>query len=492
MYSLRHIRQIGARAHGIGPAFALLAAGFSASANAGEWTITPSVEVEQSVTDNARSVSEGQEADLITTTTAGIDIAGEGRRAQLNLNVDLSRDDFWDNTELGGLRQALIGRGNIEAVEDLVFIDTRASVNQRSLARGGTTTATNRTTNSADQTTIVNYSITPNFGHRYGNWAETDLRYTFNETRFLDTDVGEAGEQPDASRSHKILGLLRSGPRFTKFRWNLTSTRTFTDNGSDRDVMEASGEYAWTRKISLLGSLGREELENSGLNEDDSAEYFGRGGFRLTPGPRTTIRFEAGQRFGGINFSGDASYRIGSSTVIRASYEEEVRTDRQALTANLNNTVVGPDGTLIDPNTNLPASPNDSELDFLDQTTRQQNFNISLSGTSGRNTFTISGRGNIRTQEPDGTSDTVVTIGGTLNRRIWPRLNGGVGTSISVVTEAANGIEDYTLRSNAFLTYTFMEDLFGSLRYNFLRRDSDSDSSDLQENTLSISLRKTF
>lgn len=492
MYSLRHIRQFRACAHAAGGAVALIAAGYSAGAYAGEWTITPRVEVEQSVTDNARSASEGLEADLITTTTAGIDIAGEGRRAQLNLNVDLARDDFWDNTDLSGLRQSLIGRGNIEALEDLVFIDTRASINQRSLARGGTATATDRTSNSADQSTIVNYTITPNFGHRYGNWAETDLRYSFNETRFLDTDVGEAGEQPDDSRSHQIVGLLRSGPRFTQFRWDFTSTRTFTNNDSDRDVTEASGEYAWTRKIALLGSFGREKLENSGLNEDDSAEFFGLGGFRLTPGPRTSIRFEAGHRFGGINFSGDASYRIGSSTVIRASYEEEVRTDRQALTANLNNAIVGPNGDLIDPNTNLPASPNDSDLDFLDQTTRQQNFNISLNGTSGRNTFTVFGRGNIRTQEPDGTSDTVVTIGGTLNRRIWPKLDGGIGTNISVVTEAANGIEDYTLRSNAFLTYRLMQDFSGSLRYDFLRRDSDDNNSDLQENILSVSLRKTF
>ena len=57
---------------------------------AGEWTITPRVNVEQSVTDNVRSVSDGAESDFITTANAGVSVAGIGRSLQLNFNLS-----FW-------------------------------------------------------------------------------------------------------------------------------------------------------------------------------------------------------------------------------------------------------------------------------------------------------------------------------------------------------------------------------------------------------------
>jgi len=214
---------------------------FSTPASAGEWTITPRVDLEQSVTDNARSASKGLEADLITTVTAGLDLNGRGRRAQVNLNVNLSRDIFWDNTDLNGVRQSLLGDANVEAVEDFVFIDTRASVTQQSLQRGGGISASDRNVGTADQSTVVNYSIAPDFKHRYGNWADSDLRYTFNETRFFDSDVGSATAQPGASRSHEIRALVRSGPRFTTLTWELSSSRTFTNNSSNRECRGRSG-----------------------------------------------------------------------------------------------------------------------------------------------------------------------------------------------------------------------------------------------------------
>ncbi len=55
-------------------------------ARSGEWKIKPTATVKQSVTDNVRSVNTGQEADVITTATAGIDIVGNGRGAQLDFN----------------------------------------------------------------------------------------------------------------------------------------------------------------------------------------------------------------------------------------------------------------------------------------------------------------------------------------------------------------------------------------------------------------------
>ena len=288
-------------------------------ATAGEWRLSPTVEVEQSFTDNARSVDKGQEADMITTATAGIGIVGNGQRVQLDFNYDLSKDIFWDNSDLNTFRHSLLGSGNVELWEDHIFIDTRASISQQSLARSGGITASDRGAGSNDQSMVVNYSITPNFAHRYGNWADTDMILSMSEVRFLDTDTGSANAQPDASRNIELTTLLRSGPKFSRTKWEVNGKRSFSNDDTDRESLELSGEYAWNRHVDILARVGRETIDNSGINADDSAEIFWRGGARITPGPKSSLRFELGRRFGGTNLSADASYKVGSKGSISLS-----------------------------------------------------------------------------------------------------------------------------------------------------------------------------
>ena len=459
---------------------------------AGEWTITPRVNVEQSVTDNVRSVSDGAESDFITTANAGVSVAGIGRSLQLNFNYNISQDKFWDSRDLDGWRQSLLGTSKMALYEDLVFLDTRASISQQSLQRNGGESAADRSIGTNDQTTIVNYSITPNYGYRYGSWATSDVSMSFNQTRFLEADTGTAGALPDPSSSLSIRSLLRSGPNFNKYSWQLSGSSNFTDNGSNRDVLEFSNEYAWSRHLTLLGRAGRETIENSGINADDSAILFWRGGARLTPGPRSTIRVEYGERFDDTTFSGDASYRFSPLTAISASYEVSVQTDRERLTENLNNLIVNEDGELVNPATGLPGSPNSSEFDFQEQSSKQQTFTIALNGTRGRNTFGLNSSVTTRTQLPANTEDTVLTFGGNINRRIWPDLTGGISTSYSATTESASGVEDFSVNGSLFLSYSIMKNLNGNLQYNFLYRDSDIDTNDLQENVISVSLSKSF
>jgi uncharacterized protein (PEP-CTERM system associated) len=464
----------------------------SSAAYSGEWRITPRVAMEQSVTDNVRSVSTGLEADMITSTTAGIGINGNGRRVQLNFNYDISKDIFWDNSELNTFRQSMLGASSVELWEDHIFVKTNASISQQSLARTGGQTASDRGAGTNDQSVVVNYSVTPNFGHRYGNWGESDVIVSFNETRFLDSDTGTANAQPDASRTYDITTLLRSGPKFTQLKWEVNGNKSFTSNNANRQSTEISGEYAWNRHVTILARAGQETIDNSGINDDNSAELFWRGGFRITPGPKSSIRLETGHRFGEVNYSADASYKFGSKASITASYEMVVRNERETLSANLNNLVQNEEGVLIDPATGLPANPNSLELDFLDKTTLQKNFSIALNGTSGRNSYTIASTANTQEDKNLNTEDVVVTFTASLNRRIWPDLQGGVNGNISSTIQSSGGAEDIIFTGGAFLNYSIGKNLSGNLQYNYLNRDSDGEANDLEENAISLSLTKQF
>lgn len=479
--------------------FATLYFASYSSAISGEWRIKPTASLEQSVTDNAFSTDRNRKADLITTTSAGIGITGNGARVKLDFNYDISRDWYWDNEDLGGLRHRLSGASNVELWEDNFFVETRASVAQQSLQRTGGVTADERTAGTNDQSVVVNYSVTPRLRRRYGNWAESDIRLEFSENRFLDADTGTAGQQPDATRNIGITTQLRSGNRFNRLKWELSGNQTFTNNDTDRDLLELSGEYALLRSVSLVGRVGRETIDNSGINSDNSAELFWRGGIRLTPGPRSSFRVEYGRRFNGSNFDAEASYKIGPETAISAAYNETVRTQDQLLTASLNQLVVDLDNldqAFVDDNGNLNVPVKQEQFDFnfiANRVFKNRVFSLRLNGVRGRNSFAFTS--GVKTQEDLflNTEDVTVDVSASLRRRIWPNLTGGVNLDISSLVQSESGVdEDFTFRAGAFLEYTLQRNFTGSLQYNHLNRNTDTDANDLVENTVSVIVKKTF
>ncbi len=453
------------------------------------------MEVEETFTDNARATDGGEKADFITTTTAGLGVSGEGRRAELTFDYDISYDRYLDNSDLDGFRQRLLGAGNVELWADHFFVDGRAAISELSLRRTGLTAAAARTL-PADQTRVVTYSLSPFFTHRYGSWAESELRYRFNETRFLAPDVGAAATPPANTRTQEVLTSLESGRRFTRLLWRLSGRSTTTDraNGGElrRMDVELSGEYLVNRHLSLLARGGFEDIEDPGLVSAASSGPTWRGGVRLRPGPRSELRLEYGRRFGGTVWSGDMSYRVGPETTLSASYEEDVQTETGALAAALGGLVRDATGVLIDPVTGLAVDPNDPRVDFADTTFKQKSFTLNLSGTRGRNSFNLSAFFNTRNFEASGTSEQIWGADASIDRRLRPKLDGGLQTSYSQTTESRTGAGgDWLLRGTAFLSYNFSQSLTGTVSYRYLQRKSDF-ASDLRENLVSVRLRKVF
>ena len=147
---------------------------------------------------------------------------------------------------------------------------------------------------------------------------------------------------------------------------------------------------------------------------------------------------------------------------------------------------------MINPATGQPADPNSLDSDFQDRTTLQKDFAIALTGTSGRNTFALSGTSSIKEDNAANSEDVVVGLTASLNRRIWPDLEGGVNGNVSSTIQSASGEEDVILNSGAFLTYTLGQDFSGTLRYDYLNRDSQGELNDVEENAISLSLQKQF
>lgn len=470
-------------------------------AAAGEWRITPRASIEEEFTDNVNSASTNEDADsdFITTATAGLDLTGRGGRSNVSFNYDLSQELHRSDDNLDGFRHELLTIGDAEIWEEYVFVDARAAISQEILSSGGAVTASGDRNQGSNQTQVANYSASATFRHGNDGWADSVATYRISETRFLQTDAGATGSSPEASRTHEIISSLVSGRRFSVLSWSGNATTRYQYNGGDfesrTDTISGEAEYRWSRWLSLIGSAGHEDIKSKGIEDDDSVSgFFWQGGVRLQPGPRSQLRLEYGHRFDDRNFDADFSYEFSPRTRLVATYGVDIQTQQQSLNDALNNLITLPTGEIVDATTLQPVDPNAQDADLIDDTFKTERFNLVLSGTRGRNSFSVSGsftRREVGAADGEEGTDETTSIAGSFSRRLRPNATLSLNGSAEVSSQSSASEDETTLNGGADFSYNFANDLAGSMSYAYLRRFGVTGNG-LTENSVSVRLSKTF
>ncbi|MCP5366090.1 MAG: TIGR03016 family PEP-CTERM system-associated outer membrane protein [Hyphomicrobiales bacterium] len=470
---------------------AVLGAG---AAQAGSWTITPSLSTTQTFTDNVLSVDDGAEFDTVNTTNAGIALNGRGGRTQANFNYNLSRDTYADHSELDGFRHSMLGAGSIDLYEEYLTLDARASVSESIVNQAGADTASDRT--STNRTRVLNYGFSPTFRHGNDGWADSILSYTFSQVRTFRTAVaGTSGALP-SSYTHTINSSLTSGRRFSVFGWGIhgSTVWSYTSNKfrSRRDSLDVNGSYRFNQFVTLTASAGHDKVRDKNNPNDQNSGIFWRAGVNLTPSPRTSLAVQYGHRYNNENITGNFSYRFSPQTSVQGSYTVSLQTQQEALAASLNNLVFNDQGELVDADTGLPVDFTNFGVTLVDATLRTETFSLGLNGSRGRNSFTVSTNFTKRDIGSNGGQDKNFALNGSLSRRLTPKANATVRAAYSKSIPAnVNSASVDTYTGSASYAYNFSNDLSGTVDYNLVVRDSDV-SNDFMENVVAVRLRKSF
>lgn len=456
-------------------------------AGAGDWRLTPRVTAEETYSDNINlAPSGGERADFVTEVSPAIGLHGSGRRLKLDFDYILQGLLYARGTADPGVNHKLQAIGNAELWKNVFFIDARSTISQQNVSNSGRVTNNNLSVTN-NRTDVITWEVSPYVRHRFGSYADTELRYTRDQ-------VINSGVQGNDSTSNRIRTSIRSGKRFQRMTWSLVGSREKIDNESGRNSefqrVAAETRYHFSRKYSLIlnGGIEKNDFATSRSSQDGP---FWQVGLSWTPSPRTSIDAGFGKRFFGKNYFFDLSHRS-RRTVWSASYNEDTSTVRQVqLERQLIPLVDAFGEPILVPGTDTQILIPVDTATLTNEVLIRKRFNADVA-VKGRRTKANFGVFHERRDfQLTGDEETVFGLTAGADRRLSRhtslKLSGRWQT-----TDLRSGNTQTFWRTTVGLTREFARDVSGALRYSHERQTSDLARDEYAENRVTASVRVSF
>jgi uncharacterized protein (PEP-CTERM system associated) len=468
----------------------------SASSFAGDWTVAPSISLYQSFTSNAGLDPLGEaQPDFFTTLVPSIDILGDTPRLKLHLDYSLDAIAYAENQQLDQLRNNLNFVSTVTLIPELLFLDGTASVQQLPF-NGELPTSASPLAASTNLDTVATYNISPYLKKRFGTFADSELRYTFNQVF-----SGQTSQLPNTT-SNRLTATVVSGSKFTRLLWTLLAdgeNTSFAGNASPNTstrLLEASTEYRVNREIGLLGSVGYERFQDPTFFPQPQPDGpIGSVGIRYTPSPRTSLVLNYNHRFNANFFTGSGRYQIAPRTHIDAIYTDQVYTSSQSLFANnLSFLTTDEFGNFIDARTQQLFSLASTGFGFQTDAFRLRSLNVDFLADRGRNKWGFVGYWQNRDVFATGETDTAIGAAVNWGRALTPAAN--LNVTLRYLNEEFNTVQNLDHQQliglGGSIVYHLNDTLDGILDLNVTRQFADIPNNNFLESVISVGLQKHF
>jgi uncharacterized protein (PEP-CTERM system associated) len=473
---------------------AVVGLGVVPAAGAADWTIRPTIEVAETYNSNVTLAPKGAEIeDYITQVRPGLSVRGKGSRLELNADYNPELLFYADESDRNRVLQQGGGRGRAELLEQHLFLDASAAVDQSDVGFN-TPTDQNRIADNGRLVTVQVFDVSPSYRHHLGSIANAELRYRHN---IVNVDSAQVGD----TSSNEGSFTLTSGRYFDSISWKaLARTRV-----TDRDAAQAqtSGstirnslgkidlQYALNNTLSLLVGGGYEKFSDPTLREQPEGPIW-EGGFLYRPQSTTSIRATYGRRFEHGNAAVEAEFGLSPRTTFLVNYAQTITTSQGILADSLSRLEVDNNSQIVDSNTGLPFRSRDPAQGLVDGGFRQKQLSATLRAIRGRNTFVVTALRDQRifnTVTGDTTSHALTASWSrSISRLISMQL------SLSLRDNDARGVNNdnssYTARGT--FSYRLGETLVASLSVERSEVNGNLPANDVKENLVTLRLRKEF
>lgn len=500
---------------------AAIAVAAASSTYAQTVTITPSIDTRLTWTDNTGASSRDKQSGWHGEIAPGIAISRESGRFSGHLNAQFRNVAYASESDRNTSFLALQGRGQIEAVEDSLFVDMDAAISRNNLsAFSGRSSVDTLNTSSNNETRT--WSIAPRMQFRLGGDGRGSISYL---SRWLDSGGRAIGQQ----RLGQWSAQASSPSAFRLFGWGLAYSRTESDYGSDntssgggsasQDVGRATLYINVTPQLRLRAIGGRES--NDYINgERESGSIYG-GGFDWYPTERTAILATTEERIFGRGYDFSFTHRMrrsswflrfskDMSSSLRSFSQGRQLTQEEQLCAQVADLVGGDSAQQQQIYESClaalgfdPFAARQTVLSNANYLEKSAQAGFSLVGVRNVLSFTLRRAdrsrlglgGSLSVGDDFANTDRLVTTGSTA--ALSHKLTGYTSLNVTVTHERAQGASGTNLDTRRLftligLTTRLGPKTYGGLNYRYQRSDGNSAGSDFTENSITASLGMRF
>jgi len=284
------------------------------------------VSLVQTYSDNVSLADEGGTfSDTITQLVPGITVTTTGRRVRLNAHY---APELLYYSRLS-TEDAVFHRGhltgNVELVNELLFVDAGAKIDQYEISLRGPIYESNVNVTGNRATTRTSY-ITPYLQKVFAGGARAEARLTLSTLRADDPAIADN----NAGRANLRLTTFPTRSRLT---WDLAYERELIEyeigEKSRSEGFAAGARLLIVPTVGLLARTGRERYESGAAGSEVEGDLWSMG-VEWTPTTRTRLVATAGKRFDDDAYSLEFRHRT-RLTSWGTTYTEDVTSSRSEL-----------------------------------------------------------------------------------------------------------------------------------------------------------------
>jgi len=327
MQGLRLPEVSACRFGAVAAAVAFSLSAYTGAVRAQETDIRPSVQTRLTWTDNGGASRDSKESDWIAEVTPSLAVSRKGGRFNGNMSAQF-RNTFHTNDSKGDTSYlAFQGRGELEAVEDLFFLDMGGSISRNNLsAFSGRDSSDDLNTSKNDETRT--WTLGPRLQFRLGDTATAKLGYT---ARWYD-----GGNSLKGARMGQWVGQVMDPAPQRLFGWGVDYTRNeteFENSVNDRGIQDAGRATLYinlTPQFRFRAIVGHESNDYGEGNKQSGSIY--GGGLDWEVSDRTRLSATVEDRVFGTGYNFSFDHRT-ARTHWRLSYMRDVTSMVQSFSS---------------------------------------------------------------------------------------------------------------------------------------------------------------
>jgi len=416
--------------------------------------VTPTLSLEESVTDNVEFASAGKRPDGITSVIGQAIILGRTRRASLDLNSRISYDKYVSSGQFDAWHLNLGSRGEFALLPDHLSLSSRIDINDVTV--DNTTFAPTLPASTKNQVRVSNYDFGGAFSSRFLNLADINLQGRYAEVQLAQrsdilqaiTPTGVPIVLPPDSSILQGIGTIDTGTRSRRLQATASGEYLEENHGFLRYYGIYSLFTRLTPKTRIIGRAGYESTFDPGITNIEGIIW--SGGIEYTAGLASTLRLEYGHRYDHASWDANMALAMSSKLFLIGSYSEALESEQVRLDRGLRTVLVAPTGFPVE----VPVFPTVIDENLVGATRLSRDLDVGLVWDSEPRRLALTGTLNQRDFFTPANTERYLVINARYQESVTPQLgftlSSGAERSLNTI---AGQVQETTYRSELEVSY---------------------------------------